>query len=39
MCDVRLIDNIKRTSGINLEGPEKFGPPKKMVQLRQWKRL
>ena len=21
MCDVRLNDNIKRTSGINLEGP------------------
>ena len=36
MCDVRLIDNIKRTSGINLEGPslirrsqKVWDPPKK----------
>ena len=36
MCDVRLNDNIKRTSGINLEGPslirrsrKVWAPPKK----------
>ena len=36
MCDVRLNDNIKRTSGINLEGPslirrsqKVWDPPKK----------
>ena len=29
MFDVRLNANIKHTSGINLEGPEKFGTPQK----------
>ena len=33
MFDLRPNANIKCTSGIKLEGPEKFGTLKKMVQL------